>query len=1080
VTKRSHTRMPTGPVPPGLRIPRSHSAIAFGLNRLGAEGRQAGAGRQGGASKQSHTDSSAPRAKPQHSQGRSEPAKRLHKHARTRELGRKISGYLTAPERERRRCARLLHERAERARTPACTRLAAYLCALLIALAFPPSAQAAFSIETFEVSATEANKTPDTHAGSHPFQLTTTIAFGRSESSAGQPGEPFTEADLRDLQIEEPPGLIENPAALSQCSQAQFNTSRSSPFEASLSGESCPDASQIGVVTVQTSFGAGATRSFGLYNLAPPPGTPSQFGFNAFGAPIAFTPQLTTAAGEYRSTLDSAGFPQLFDLYGLQLTLWGTPWSLAHNPQRGNCLNEADPTEPWGKCSVGRPAFHPAQAYLTLPASCGTPLSATLRAESWQQPGAPATATTAFHDAQGRPLALGGCNLLAFNPTPTARLSSARASSPSGFDLIFEQPIEGLTNPLLTVPTQVNKALVALPQGITINPSFAAGLGVCTPAAYAAETATSPPGAGCPNAAKIGDFTVTSPLFAEPLAGAVFLAQPDNPASGAHGAENPFDSLLALYLVAKAPQRGVIVKLAGEIEADPSSGQLITSFENLPQLPYSRFEVSLREGQRSPLLTPAACGAYTTAIDLSPWRNPEASLAFNALFHVNSGIEGSACPTDAAAPFLPAAQAGTLNSNAGSYTPFYLHLTRADTEQEITSYSTLLPPGLLGKIADIPYCPEADIEAATEKTGSEEIEEPSCPAASQIGHTVSGYGVGPVLAYAPGGLYLAGPYHGSAFSIVAIDSATVGPLDLGVIVIRSAIRVDPQTAQVSIDSAGSDPIPHIRDGIPLHLRDVRIYLNRPGLMRNPTSCERSAVSSALTGSAAPFTNPADITATASAPFQVSNCASLGFAPKLALRLRGPTAHGAHPQLSATVTPRPGDANIGAAAVTLPPSEFLEQANIRAVCTVPQLEAEACPARSIYGQASAVTPLLAEPLQGPVYLRSAPESASGLPDLAAVLRGAGIRILIDGRIDSSRGGIRASFSGLPDAPLTRFTMTIFGGKGILANGEDLCAAPQIASARLIGQDNSGEIVHPRLAVSCHAHRRANSHRRGGRR
>ena len=974
----------------------------------------------------------------------------------------------------------VVHERAERARTPACAVLVASLFALLATFVLPPSAQATLSIETFEVSATEANNTPDTRAGSHPFQLTTTLAFHRSESSAG-PGEPFTDGDLRDLHLEEPPGLIENPAALSQCTQAQFNTPRSSPYEAHPgSGESCPDASQIGVVTVHSNFGGGATRSFGVYNLAPPPGAPSQFGFNAYGAPIVFTPEVRTGQGEYGLTLDATDVPQLFDLYGLQLTLWGTPWSLAHNPQRGNCLNETDPTHPWGKCSVGRPASHLAQAYLTLPASCGRPLGATLRAASWQQPGAPVTATATYQDAQGRPLALGGCNLLAFNPTPTARLSSARASSPSGFDLIFEQPIEGLTNPLLTVPTQVNKAVVSLPDGITINPSFAAGLGVCTPAQYAAESATSPPGAGCPNAAKIGDFTVTSPLFGEPLAGAVFLARPDDPASGAHGAENPFDSLLALYLVARSPQRGVIVKLAGEIEADPASGRLTTTFEDLPQLPYSRFEVALREGQRSPLLTPATCGAFTADIDLSPWRNPEASLAFNALFHVNSGIEGAPCPGAEAAPFHPAAQAGTLNSGAGAYTPFYLHLTRADTEQEITSYSTLLPPGLLGNISEIPYCPEADIEAAKQNTGLEEIEEPSCPAASQIGHTVSGYGVGSVLAYAPGGLYLAGPYHGSAFSIVAIDSATVGPLDLGVIVVRSAIRVDPRSAQVSIDSAGSDPIPHIRDGIPLHLRDVRVYLDRPGLMLNPTNCNPSAVSSTLTGSAAPFTDPADITAGASAPFQVSNCSALGFAPKLALRLKGPTRHGAHPQLSATLTPRPGDANLGAAAVTLPPSEFLEQANIRAVCTVPQLEAEACPAGSIYGRASAITPLLAEPLQGPVYLRSAPESAGGLPDLVAVLQGSGIRIVIDGRIDSSRGGIRASFSGLPDAPLSRFTMTIFGGKGLLANGEDLCAAPQIAAARFVGQDNSGAASHPRVAVNCHKHKKAKSHRRGGRR
>src|SRR4029077_17643135 len=194
-----------------------------------------------------------------------------------------------------------------------------------------------------------------------------------------------------------------------------------------------------------------------------------------------------------------------------------------------------------------------------------------------------------------------------------------------------------------------------------------------------------------------------------------------------------------------------------------------------------------------------------------------------------------------------------------------------------------LPPGLLGKIAGIPYCPDADIEAARHESGTAESEHPSCPAASQIGHTLAGYGLGGVLAYAPGNLYLTGPYHGAPLSITAIDSALVGPFDLGVIIVRSAIEVHHLTTQVSIDSAASDPIPHIIDGIPIHIRDIRVHIDRPQFTVNPTSGKPLRTTSPLAGSSPPFPDPFAQAATASDPFQVAGCSSLGFRPKLSLK-----------------------------------------------------------------------------------------------------------------------------------------------------------------------------------------------------
>jgi hypothetical protein len=335
-----------------------------------------------------------------------------------------------------------------------------------------------------------------------------------------------------------------------------------------------------------------------------------------------------------------------------------------------------------------------------------------------------------------------------------------------------------------------------------------------------------------------------------------------------------------------------------------------------------------------------------------------------------------------------------------------------------------------------------------------------------IGHTYSGYGLGSVLSYAPGNLYLAGPYHGSSFSVVAVDSALVGPFDLGVIVVRSAVKVNPQTAQVSIDSAGSDPIPHIIDGIPIHLRDVRVYIDRPGFALNPTSCNRFSVASTLNGSGALFSDPADdSTANAIYNYQAFNCVSLGFKPKLALALKGGTKRGDKPSLRVTYTPRAGDANLSSAQVTLPPSLFLAQNHIKTVCTNQQFSREACPAGSVYGTATAYVPLLEEPLRGNVYLRS---SDNLLPDLVFALRGQGLHVDLAGKIDSVDGGLRGSFAGLPDAPVSKFTLKLNGGRrSILEVAANLCKEEQKARARFTGQSNQGLITHPAVKAQCKA-------------
>ncbi len=924
----------------------------------------------------------------------------------------------------------------------------AALVAVLLAAVFVPASAAAFDFlpepEGFDANLYAGEGVHATQAGSHPVAMTFSVDF-QAEATDG----------LRDLSLELPPGVVENPTATRQvyCKAKEFfETPRSSPWEASHSGESCKDKAQVGIVTVRSP--TRPTRTFGLFNLEPGRGEPAELGASPYGEPIVFVPSIRQAEGEYGTTLKATNVPQGLHVSGLTVTVWGVPWSVINNDQRGNCLNEVEPGFGWAKCSVGRPAiteFAPL-AYLTMPTSCEEVMDFAVAADSWQQ----AAEVTGRTSGKG---VLSGCDKLEFNPGASAQLSDPRTSSPSGYLFHIEVNTQGFTDPRENAPTPLRRAAVTLPEGVTINPSVGSGLGVCTLAQYRAETPTSPFGAGCPSRSKIGDFRVKTPIVSGAFEGSIFLAAPY---------ENPFGNLITVYLVAKSINRGILVKVAGEMRPDPSTGSLTAVFDKLPQLPYSDLEIHFREGQRSPLATPAACGPVSTSADLSPWRDP--SLVVHRLYpdRITAGAGGGPCPLGLA-PFAPRAIGGMLNSRAGAYTPFYLHLTRGATEQEIVSYSAQFPPGLLGKVAGIPYCPEADIEAARRKSGVAERDHPSCPAASLIGHTYAGYGVGSVLAYAPGNLYLAGPYRGSSFSVVAIDSAVVGPFDLGVVIVRSAVRIDPKTARASIDATGTDPIPHIVNGIPIHLRDIRAYIDRPKFTVNPTSCEPFEVASALNGAGQRFADRSDDTlAVATAPFQAFDCGSLGFKPRIGLKLEGGTKRGDYPSLRVVVRPRPGDANIASARVALPGTLFLDQSHIRTICTRPQLAAHRCPPGSAYGRVRAFTPLLAAPMEGPAYLVS---SSHTLPDLVFALRGQGIEVDVGGRIDSFHGGLRGTFSTIPDAPVSKFVLRMNGGKrGVLVAAGNLCGKRQLATARFVGHANRGWRLHPEMRAECKGKRK----------
>jgi len=925
----------------------------------------------------------------------------------------------------------------------------ALTAALLAALLSAPASHA-FGLKGLDVQITGSGSASPMQAGSHPlaleniFEVETEVDPEVGEIPAGQ---------LREASGELPAGLTGSPYAVPQCEGVDFATIIT---VAGIERPNCSDSSVLGLVRVSatTNDGAPAVLDTPVYNLAPPPGAAAKIGFKPFAAaPVAIEIGIKDTP-PYNVTFAATNITQSARVLSSRVTLWGNPSSPIHDKERGSCgllliRGGVTAKPPPSTC----PTSNPNLPFLTLPRSCTGPLPFLFEALSWQ--GETFSGEVETHDSSipPQPQGMGGCDKLKFAPQISSQPTTQQAASASGLDFNLDIADEGLRSPDGLASSDVKKAVVTLPKGVTINPAQAEGLAVCSEADFKAEKANTEFGDGCPAASKIGTTEVETPLLeGKILKGSLFVAKPH---------ANPFNSLIALYMTFKEPQLGIGIKLAGKVEPDPKTGQLIATFgdpgNEIPQQPFSHFRLHFREGGRSPLVTPPTCGTYTTRALFTPWANPDNPLPTSASFSITSGVGGGPCPTGTTPPFQPGFTAGTLNNDAGHYSPFYTRLTRRDGDQDLTKFSATLPLGLVAKLAGVSRCPEAQIALAKTKTGLAELASPSCPSNSQIGSLSAGAGVGPQLVYVPGKVYLAGPYNGAPLSVLEVVPAVAGPFDVGTVVVRQALAINPRSAEVRVDGDRSDPIPHILAGIPLAVRDIRVNVDRPNFTINPTSCDRSKIAAQLWGGGAdPFSLTDDSPVSRSAPFQAANCQNLGFKPSLSLKLKGGTRRGDHPALRATLRPRPGDANLSEAVVRLPHSAFLDQAHIRTICTRVQFAANNCPKGAIYGHVRAFTPLLDEPLEGPVYLRS---SNHNLPDLVFDLHG-----LVDfeavGRIDSKNGGIRTSFSGVPDAPISKVVVNFEGAKkGLIVNSTNLCAHKRRADVHLSAHNGKEVAINP---------------------
>jgi hypothetical protein len=894
-----------------------------------------------------------------------------------------------------------------------------------------------------------------TQAGAHPYIQKIDLGFPSVPKELDGAAPLPAGGGIRDVFATLPPGMVVNPSATPRC--------RESELESKVQG--CPADTQVGIVRLTLGIAAISSSASPLYNMVPAFGTPAEFGLEILEGTYAHLQGRLNSEGDYELSAGSSDILAKVGIMGVQATLWGNPTAENHDEQRVPCLFSG--LEKVSSCPA---AEQTNTALVSMPTACSGPLKLTAEMDSWLEPGIFKSTSFETVERNGEPAEIEGCSALHFDPTIGLKPDTSAADSPSGLAVSLHVPQseefedEETSEPRLSEST-LRDAKVTLPAGMAVNPSAANGRGACTPAQIGLQSLVGQPKAvfdgspaACPDSSKVGTVEVLTPLLQDetgggkqvphPIPGSIYLAQPY---------ENPFGTLLAAYVAINDPSTGIVVKLAGKVEADPVTGQLTTTFNENPQLPFEDFKLNFFGGPRAALRSPVLCGTYASQSELTPWSGT-APVSSSDPFPISQGAGGQPCATSVSQlPNAPSFEAGTTSPLAGKFSPFVLRMKREDGSQEFSALNITMPPGLTGKLAGTPYCPEAALAAAALKTGREEQASPSCPAASEVGRVVVGAGSGPSPYFTEGKAYLAGPYKGDPLSIAIVTPAVAGPFDLGTVVVRSALHVDLFSAQITVKS---DPLPTILKGIPLDVRSIAVEVGKPGFTLNPTSCEPMNV----TGEAISTTGKV---ASLQSHFQVGGCKELGFKPKLKISLKGGTKRSDHPALKAVATfPTEGAfANVARAQVALPHSEFLDQGNLNNVCTQPQLKSRTCPAKSIYGKAKAWTPLLDEPLEGPVYLGVG--FGHNLPDLVAELNGQ-IRVLVHGKVDTDdEDGIRNTFEAVPDAPVSKFVIEMQGGKkkGLLENSEDICRNLKKATVKFVAQNGKVSQTKEPIQTSC---------------
>jgi hypothetical protein len=866
-----------------------------------------------------------------------------------------------------------------------------------------------FGIASFTTSVIESLGNPFTRAGGHPFAANATFVFDETPEFLGAlwtaGGSP------KDIETELPAGFIGNPQNAAKCTAVQLEAGTSE----------CPAGSAVGFVTLTVGvariedgkanpFVEAPTKTLLVYNLQPTPGSPASFGFVYRGSFFALNASVRSN-GDYGVTIgDSHTGREPAGLHGVQaLSLTFCSYGTTGYGSEG--IHFGQPAT----AACAAPAAG-AKPLLTDPTRCEGPApTTTLRADTYEDP-ADYVSKTVYNGtnlAGDAPSAtesfVTGCNALAYSPEVELKPSSAteggtsQADEPTGATFSLKVPQTSEVG--VDATPELKNATVTLPEGMTADPSAADGLQGCSNAQFGLGSTHEPAEpASCPLASQIGTVRIVTPLLEKPLEGQVFLGEPAcSPCSSTDAQDG---HLFRLFLQVRSVERGVIVKLAGKVSANPATGRLQATFTQQPQLPFSELILTFNGGVRAPLANPQTCGTFTTTTDLTPWSAPglgglsgSESIVGTPDATPSSSFDVTGC--GASMGFAPSFSAGSQVPIAGASGSFSVMIGREDREQDISGVSVSIPPGLLGEVSQVSRCPEAQANAGT------------CGPESEIGTTTVGAGPGSHPFYLGGKVYLTGPYKGQPFGLSIVVPAVAGPFNLGTVVVRAAIAVNPSTAALTI---ASDPLPQYVDGVQLRLRKINVEVNRPGFVLNPTSCAQESVGAMITATQG-------ASSSVSSPFAVGACQNLAFAPELSATTQANTSKAKGASLTVTVKSPPGQANIAKVDLELPKALPARLTTLQKACTEAQFTTNpaGCPAASDIGTATAITPVLNAPLTGPAYLVS--HGGAAFPDVEFVLQGEGITIDLDGQTDIKRGITYSRFETIPDAPISNFTTVL---------------------------------------------------------
>jgi hypothetical protein len=889
-----------------------------------------------------------------------------------------------------------------------------------------------FGVQDYEVLPFDEDGSPALQAGSHPFALTTNLVFNQTDKAQKR----TSVALAKDLSFTLPPGLTGDPDAVSQCSVADF---AATVLETNL----CPPSSVVGVTTVTAYEPVTGliTRTVPVFNLTPAQGEPARLGFEVIGKVQIVIDTAIQTGGDYAVEAKVTDAPQIAWIFSSEVTVWGVPGAQSHDSQRGwECVAGGQFAQQAGKACPESNAGLSQTPFLTMPTYCPAspqtePLRSFTTVDSWSEPEALVSASYTWSGALGEPLAPEGCEHLPFTPAIQASAEQHAASTPTGISLDVQMPQQGTLEANALAEADVRDTTVTLPAGVQLNPSAATALQACSEeqlegdvsraeheqfkarrAGLAGEGGLEPlpfPAvpAVCPQASKVGSVRIKTPLLSHELEGTLYLAEP---APNGEAGRNPFNSLIALYLIAEDPVSGVLVKLAGEGHLDESTGQVSTTFRDTPQVPFEDLYVELFGGERASLSTPSFCGAYSAQALLTPWSSltPVSVSAAGEGFQISSGVDGDACPSGPL-PLSLQTSAQSTDTAASAFTSFSLEISRADGDQELSGLTVRLPQGVSALLSSLTPCqePPAGVEW-------------SCGPESLIGHSavVSGLGAYPVT-LPEGDVYLTSGYDGAPFGLLVQTRAQAGPFDLGNVNVRSRINVDPHTAQVTITidtGPRGEALPAMIRGIPAEIRKITVNVDRPDFEINPTSCEPKHIEGTLDG-AEGANVPLSI------PFQVGGCEHLPFAPALSATAQGHASKADGVSFVVKVTSAGlGQANIAKVSVQLPKQFSSRLTTIQKACpaVVFQANPAGCPEGSVIGHATVHTPVLKSPVIGPAYLVS--YGGAAFPDIEFVLQGEGIMLVLDGKTDIKAGITYSKFESVPDQPFTSFETVLPAG------------------------------------------------------